>query len=92
MGTALYVRLMVYTGLSLLTIRRANVYLVVCVLTHITLHQLVGSSQFSSSVDFFLDVFTEFSDKIFVIAVKGLQPSTSCVRNHDATTAPARHM
>ena len=35
---ALYVRLMVYTGLSLLIIRRANVYLVVCVLTRITLH------------------------------------------------------
>ena len=38
MGTALYVRLMVYTGLSLFIIRRANVYLVVCVLTRITLH------------------------------------------------------
>ena len=37
-GMALYVRLMVYTGLSLFIIRRANVYLVVCVLTRITLH------------------------------------------------------
>ena len=39
---ALYVRLVVYTGLSLFIIRRANVYLVVCVLTRITL-QLVGT-------------------------------------------------
>ena len=38
MGTALYAHLMVYTGLSLFIIRRANVYLVVCVLTRITLH------------------------------------------------------
>ena len=36
-GTALYIRLWVYTGLSLFIIRRANVYLVVCVLTRITL-------------------------------------------------------
>ena len=35
---ALYARLMVYTGLSLFIIRQANVYLVVCILTHITLH------------------------------------------------------
>ena len=46
-------------------------------------------------MEFFLNVFTEFiefSDKIFAIAVKGLEPPTSCVRNQDATTAPARHM
>ena len=35
---------------------------------------------------------SEFSDKIFVITVKGLEPATSCVRDQDATTAPARHM
>ena len=34
---------------------------------------------------------TEFSNKIFVIAVKGLEPTTSCVRDQDAITAPARH-
>ena len=34
--------------------------------------------------------FIEF--KIFVITVKGLQPATSCERDQDATTAPARHM
>ena len=37
-GMALYVHLMVYMGLSLFIIRRANVYLVVCILTRITLH------------------------------------------------------
>ena len=35
---ALSVCLMVYMGLSLFIIRQAKVYLVVCVLTHITLH------------------------------------------------------
>ena len=45
--------------------------------------------------EFFLNVFTkfaDFSDKIFVITVNGLEPTTSCVRDPDATTAPARHM
>ena len=37
-GTALYVHLMVYMGLSLFIIRQANMYLVVCVLMRITLH------------------------------------------------------
>ena len=39
-GTALYISLLVYTGLSLFIIRRANVYLVVCVLTRITLQRV----------------------------------------------------
>ena len=30
--------------------------------------------------------------KIFVITVKGLEPATSCVRDQEATTVPARHM
>ena len=30
--------------------------------------------------------------KIFVMTVKGLEPTTSCVRDQDATTVPARHM
>ena len=30
--------------------------------------------------------------KIFVITVKGLKPVPSCVRDQNATTAPARHM
>ena len=30
--------------------------------------------------------------KIFDITVKGLEPTTSCVRDQDATTAPVRHM
>ena len=29
--------------------------------------------------------------KIFVIIVKGLEPATSCVRDQDATAAPARN-
>ena len=36
---ALYVRLMVYTGLSLFIIRRANLYLVLCILMGITLQK-----------------------------------------------------
>ena len=39
----------------------------------------------------FSKCFTEFTAKIFVITVKGLEPATSCVRDHDATTAPRRH-
>ena len=30
--------------------------------------------------------------KIFVITVKGLELATSCVRDKDVTTVPARHM
>ena len=30
--------------------------------------------------------------KIFVIAVKGLEPATSCARDQDATTVPVRHI
>ena len=30
--------------------------------------------------------------KVFVITVKGIKPPTFCVRDQDATTAPARHM
>ena len=29
--------------------------------------------------------------KIFVVAVKGSEPATSCVRDQDATTVSARH-
>ena len=42
--------------------------------------------------EFSLNVFTEFSDKIFITIVKGLEPATSCFRDQDATTVPARHM
>ena len=52
------------------------------------------------SLEFFLNVFTEFSDKIlecwnvriFVVTVKGFKPATICVRNQDATTVPTRQM
>ena len=44
-------------------------------------------------MEFFLNVsLSKFSDKISVITVKGLESATSCVRDQDATTAPARHM
>ena len=46
----------------------------------------------TASMDFFPNVFiefAEFSDKIFVITVKGLKLATSCVRDQDATTVPA---
>ena len=43
------------------------------------------------SLEIFLNVFTEFSE-YFVLTVKGLKPATSCVRDQDASTAPARHM
>ena len=47
------------------------------------------------TLDFFLNVswirWIQWQ-KIFVIRVKGLEPATSCVRDQDATTLPARHM
>ena len=43
-------------------------------------------------MEFFLNVFTEFSDKNICHYLKGLKSATSCVRNQDATTAPARHV
>ena len=55
------------------------------------------SGQYASywNAFFSLNVFTEFSefsDKLFVITVKGLEPDTTCVRHQDASTATARHM
>ena len=47
------------------------------------------SFQFSRNV--FVE-FAEFSDKIFVITVKGFEPVISCVGNQDATTVPARRI
>ena len=44
---------------------------------------------------FSLNVFTEFRDKNichYSCTVKGLKPATSCTRDQDATTVPARHM
>ena len=55
----------------------------------------VRSKNATETVEFFLNVFTEFSkfgDKKFAIKVKGLEPATSCVRDQDATTVPARHV
>ena len=36
--------------------------------------------------------FVEFSEKIFVITVQGLEPAISCVRDQDATSVSARHI
>ena len=44
------------------------------------------------AVEFFLNVSLNSVTNIFVITIKGLEPATSCVRDKDATTAPARHM
>ena len=45
----------------------------------------------SRTLEFFLNVFTEFSDKKY-LSLKGFKPATSCVKDHGATTAQARHM
>ena len=50
----------------------------------------VGLSFVPSITEYSLNVFTEFSDKKFVISVKGFDPAASCVRDWDGTTAPAR--
>ena len=42
--------------------------------------------------EFPLNAYTEFSDQIFVITVKGFEPAISCVRDQDASTVPGRHM
>ena len=60
-------------------------------LLFVTIYGLV----WSSSMEFFLNVFhwiqrIQWQKKLFT--VKGLEPATSCVRDQDATTAPARHM
>ena len=43
--------------------------------------------------DFSLNVFIEFAEfKVFIITAKGFKPATSCIRDQDATTVPARHV
>ena len=57
--------------------------------------QQAGSMHLTGNAFFSLNVFTEFSefsDKLFVITVKGFEPDTTCVRHQDASTATARHM
>ena len=49
----------------------------------------------STSIEFSINVFTEFSDKnICHYRHRALtyHPATSCVRDQDTTTAPARHL
>ena len=58
-------------------------------------YRIISSWCKPAVMEFFLNVFTEFSkfsDKKFTITVKGLVPATSCIRDQDATTVPARHM
>ena len=56
-------------------------------------YQLTVSYETNKIIEDFPKCFTKFSvTKVFVITVKGLEPATSCVRDHDATRAPARHM
>ena len=47
-------------------------------------HQSRYFFSFTDLFEFSLNIFTEFSDKIFVITVKWLEPAT--------TTVPARHV
>ena len=49
----------------------------------------VSTKSRSKSTVFFLNVSLT---KIVVIIVKELEAATSCVKDQDATTAPARHM
>ena len=47
------------------------------------------------TMEFSLNVFTEFaefSDKNYYVLKRLFEPATSCVRDKDASTAPARHM
>ena len=53
------------------------------------LRRMFRPNQRSTSTVFFLNVSLT---KIVVIIVKGLEAATSCVKDQDATTAPARHM
>ena len=50
-------------------------------------HYALNSGQRS-----FSEMFSQNSAKIFVFTLKGLEPTTSCVRDQDATIVPARHM
>ena len=48
----------------------------------------------SMTFEFFVNAlteFTKFTDKNILFEKRLFEPATSCVRNQDATTAPARH-
>ena len=53
--------------------------------------EYIPSVPLRSANGVFLNVSLNSVTKIFVITVKGLEPTTSCVRDQDAITAPARH-
>ena len=57
---------------------------------------LIVSSTHENNIrfEFSLNVFTEFAefgDNKYHILKRLFEPATSCVRDHDATTAPVRH-
>ena len=55
----------------------------------------LGTIAPTASVEFSLNVFTEFSDKniyLFVITIKGLKPATCCISDQDATGVNKTHM
>ena len=57
-------------------------------------HVVTTTRETTLTMEFSSNVFTEFReliDKIY-LSLKGLEPTNSCIRDHDATTAPARYM
>ena len=51
----------------------------------------IANANFKCTLEFFLNVLTEFTEQKY-LSLKGLTPATSCVRDQDTTTVPARHM
>ena len=54
-------------------------------------HYRVQDSMHDITFEFLLNVFTEFSELRDILSLKWFEPVTSCDRDQDATTAPARH-
>ena len=59
-------------------------------IVHKLIYWMFGS--ILEQMEFFLNVLLNSGTKIFVITANWLEPATFCVRNQDATTAPAIHM
>ena len=54
-------------------------------------YKLIPRASFSRNCLFECINSPQFSDRNY-LSLKGLEPATSCVRDQDATTVPARHM
>ena len=57
----------------------------------------IKERKLTMAIEFSLNLFTEFAElnsvtKIFLIAVKGLEPATPYVQDYNNTKVPARHM